>query len=95
MESEVNLTRKIGIEIEFVAPIIGHGTNHDVQELLAQVLSNHGIQACSRGYTQHPLPSDCQLAVEHDASLRDESKYRGFSWSKLEVKTKPMLWDEV
>ncbi len=95
MESVINPTRKIGIEIEFVAPIIGRGNNHDVQDLLAQVLTNHGIQAVSRGYTQQPLPSNCQLAVEHDASLRDESKYRGFSWSKLEVKTKPMLWDEV
>ena len=95
VESEINLNRKIGIEIEFVAPIIGRGSNHDVQELLAQVLSNHGIRSCSRGYTQQPLPSDCQLAVEHDASLHDESKYRGLSWSKLEIKTAPMLWDEV
>ena len=95
VESDINVNRKIGIEIEFVAPIIGRGSSHDVQELLAQVLSNHGIRSCSRGYTQQPLPSDCQLAVEHDASLRDESRYRGLSWSKLEVKTAPMLWDEV
>lgn len=95
MESEINLNRKIGIEIEFVAPIIGCGTNRDVQELLAQILSNHGIQSCSRGYTQQPLPPDCQLAVEHDASLHDESKYRGLSYSKLEVKTMPLLWNEV
>ena len=95
MESEINHNRKIGIEIEFVAPIIGRGTNRDVQELLAQVLSNDGIRSCSRGYTQQPLPPGCQLAVEHDASLHDESRYRGLSWSKIEVKTAPMLWDEV
>ena len=95
MESEINVNRKIGIEIEFVAPIIGRGSNHDVQELLAQVLTNHGIQSCSRGYTQRPLPHGYQLAVEHDASLHDESKYRGLSWSKLEVKTAPLCWDEV
>ena len=76
-----------GIEIEFVAPIIGRGTNQDVQALLAQILTNQGIQSCSRGYTHQPLPSDCQLAVEHDTSLQDESRYRGLSWSKLEVKT--------
>ena len=76
VESEINVNRKIGIEIEFVAPIIGRGTNHDVQELLAQVLTNDGIQACSRGYTQPPLPSGLQLAVEPDGSLRDESRYR-------------------
>jgi len=95
VESEINSNRKIGIEIEFVAPIIGTGTNRDVQELIAQVLRNHGIPSCSRGYTPQPLPPGCQLAVEHDASLHDESKYRGLSWSKLEVKTSPMLWDEV
>jgi len=95
VESQANLNRKLGIEIEFVAPIIGRGSNRDVQELLAQVLSNHGIRSCSRGYTHQPLPRGCHLAVEHDASLRDESKYRGLSWSKLEVKTAPMLWHEV
>lgn len=95
VESEINSNRKIGIEIECLVPIVGIGSNRDVQELIAQVLTNHGIQSCSRGYTQQPLPRDCQLAVEHDASLHDESKYRGLSWSKLEIKTSPMLWDEV
>ena len=95
VESEVNPNRKIGIEIEALAPIIGRGTSQDVQALLAQVLTNHGIQSCSRGYTQRPLPHGCQLAVEHDASLHDESRFRGLSWSKLEIKTAPMVWDEV
>lgn len=95
MESGINFHRKIGIEIEFVAPIVGRGTNQDVQALLAQVLTNQGIQSCARGYTPRPLPPHCQLAVEHDTSLRDESRYRGLAWSKLEVKTAPMLWDEV
>lgn len=95
VESQINANRKIGIEIECVVPIVGNGTNRDVQALLARILTNQGIQACSRGYTQQPLPATCQLAVEHDASLRDESKYRGLSWSKIEVKTAPMLWDEV
>lgn len=95
MQSQVNLNRKIGVAIEVVAPIIGTGNNRDVQDLLAQVLSNHGIPSCSRGYTQQPLSPGCRLAVEHDASLHDESKYRGIAWSKLEIKTAPMLWDEV
>jgi Putative amidoligase enzyme len=95
VESNINPNRKIGIEIEFVAPIIGTGTNRDVQELIANVLTQSGIQAVSRGYSRHPLPRGVQIAVEHDASLQDESKYRGLSWSKLEVKTSPMLWDEV
>jgi hypothetical protein len=95
VESAINISRKIGIEIEFVAPIIGTGSNYDVQQLIAQVLTNHGISACARGYTHHPLPHGYQLAVEHDTSLQDESRYRGLSWSKLEVKTSPMQWDDI
>lgn len=95
MESEINLNRKIGIEIECVVPIIGRGSNQDVQELLAQVLTNQGIRSCSRCYTPEPLPANCQLAVEHDGSLEPESKYSGLSWSKIEVKTSPMTWHEV
>ncbi len=74
MESIINLNRKIGIEIEVVVPIIGRGENRDVQDLLAEVLSNQGIQAVSRAYTQRDLPHDCMFAIEHDASLSDESK---------------------
>ena len=95
MEATINQQRKMGIEIECVLPIIGRGSNEDVQSLLAQVLTNHGVRACSRGYTHRSLPQDCQLAIEHDTSIRDESRYRGLSWSKIEVKTAPMLWEEV
>lgn len=95
MEATINRQRKMGIEIECVLPIIGRGSNEDVQSLLAQVLSNHGVQACSRGYTHRSLPADCRLAIEHDTSIRDESRYRGLTWSKIEAKTAPMLWEEV
>ena len=94
MQSKIT-SRKIGIEIECVVPIIGTGENSDVQRLLAQVLTNHGIRSIARSYTQQAVPSGCKLAIEHDMSLRDESTYAGLRWSKLECKTMPMTWAEV
>ena len=94
MESTIT-DRLIGIEIEIVVPIIGRGDNADVQNLLAEVLTNQGLSSVSRGYCRQPIPNGCKLAVEHDASLRDESKYQGLRWSKIEVKTAPMAWSEM
>ena len=94
MQSEIT-NRKLGIEIEVVVPIIGQGEGRDVQDLLARVLSNHGIPAVSRGYTRHAIPTGCLLAIEHDASLQDETRYQGLRWSKLEIKTAPMSWSEL
>ncbi len=94
MESKIT-DRLIGIEIECVIPIIGVGDNRDVQRLLAEVLTSQGIPAISRSYTQQALPHGCKLAIEHDGSLRDESKYAGLRWSKIEAKTMPMTWGQV
>ncbi len=35
------------------------------------------------------------FAIEHDVSLRDESRYDGLRWSKIEAKTAPMTWEEI
>lgn len=94
MESTIT-DRKLGVEIECVVPIIGRGDNSDVQELLAQVLSNHGVAAVARGYSHSQIPAGCKIVVEHDSSLRDESKYEGLRWSKIEVKTAPMTYREL
>lgn len=94
MESQIT-NRLIGIEIECVVPIIGAGDNRDVQNLIAEVLTNQGIRTTSRSYTHQPVPSGCKLAIEHDMSLRDESKYAGLRWSKIEAKTMPMTWVQV
>ncbi|MFQ5501993.1 MAG: amidoligase family protein, partial [Phycisphaerae bacterium] len=94
MESKIT-NRLIGIEIECVLPIIGAGENSDVQRLLAEVLTHQGIRSVARGYTQRPVPSGCRLAIEHDTSLQDESKYSGLRWSKIEAKTMPMTWTQV
>jgi hypothetical protein len=95
MLAEINHDRQIGIEIEVVVPIIGVGENRDVQRLIAEVLTNHGIQSFSRGYTHQPVPAGSKFAIEHDVSLRDESRYAGLRWSKIEAKTAPMTWDEI
>ena len=91
MESKIT-ERLIGVEAEAIAPIIGTGSGEDVQRLLASVLSNQGIRAIARGYSQQPLPNGTLIAVEHDSSLRDESRYAGLRWSRLEIKTMPMTF---
>jgi len=95
MQAGINHDRRIGIEIEVVVPIIGVGENRDVQRLIAEVLTNHGIQSFSRGYTHQPVPTGSKFAIEHDVSLRDESRYAGLRWSRIEAKTAPMTWNEV
>lgn len=95
MEARISDTRLVGVEIECVVPIIGRGENIDVQSLLATVLTNAGMPAIARSYSRAPTPSGCKLVVEHDSSLRDESKYAGLSWSKLEIKTAPMVYREL
>jgi hypothetical protein len=94
MQSAIT-NRLIGIEIECVLPIIGSGENQDVQALLASVLSSQGIPSISRSYTHRSIPTGCKMAIEHDVSLRDESKYAGLRWSKIEAKTMPMTWTEI
>lgn len=88
-------SRKIGIEIEVVVPIIGRGDNRDVQDLIASILTNQGLCAVARNYTRQELPADALFAVEHDTSLCDEHRYPGLRWSKVELKTAPMPWNEI
>jgi hypothetical protein len=95
MESSINQDRRIGVEVEFVLPILGAGNNLDVQQLLATVLSNHGMPAIARCYSRQPLPSGCDIAVEHDTSLRDETRYVGVRWARIELKTAPMTWQRI
>ena len=87
--------RKLGLEVECLIPVVGTGSGRDVQNLLAQVLSNHGVSAIPRGYCREPIPHGCLLAVEHDSSLQDEARYRGLRWSKIELKTCPMTHAEL
>ena len=95
MQSSINLRRKIGVEIEVVVPIVGRGENRDVQQLIAEILTNQGLRAFARNYSHAPLPAAYQFAIEHDMSLQDESRYQGLRWSKIEIKTAPMTWADL
>ena len=95
MQAVINPHRKIGVEIEVVVPIVGTGDNQDVQRLLAEILTNQGLRSVARGYSRCPIPSGTMFAVEHDMSLRDESRYAGLRWSKIELKTAPMTWPDL
>jgi hypothetical protein len=95
MEASINATRTIGVEVEFVIPIIGHGENYDVQRLIADVLTRQGLPAVCRGYSHQPIPTEAIFAVEHDSSLRDEERFSGVRWAKVELKTAPLSWAEL
>ncbi len=45
MEATINATRKIGVEVECILPIIGVGENVDVQRLLSERVAVHAEQA--------------------------------------------------
>jgi len=95
VEAKINPNRLIGVEIEIVTAIVGVGDNMDVQRLLADILTRQGLHAVARGYSHESIPAGCLLAVEHDTSLRDESRFPGLRWSKLEVKTAALPWPEI
>jgi hypothetical protein len=84
--------RLLGVEIECVVPIIGRGEGIDVQQLLADVLNAQGIRAIARSYCHQPIPNGYTVSVEHDTSLRDEQRFAGLRWSKIEVKTAPVTY---
>ena len=88
--AELNHTRPLGAEFEAVAPIVGAGGNHDVQQTFANVFSSNGLRSTARAYSHQPIPQGYDLAVESDSSLRPESQFQGVSWSNIEIKTRPL-----
>lgn len=80
--------RTLGGEFECCVPIVGNGSNLDVQRQIASILTSNGIRAGYRGYSHLPLPPNIDVMVETDASVRGESRYMGISWATLEVKTR-------
>jgi hypothetical protein len=95
VEAAINPNRRIGVEVELVLPILGLGENLDVQRLVASVLTNQGLAAVARCYSRQPVPAGHLFCVEHDTSLRDESRYTGIRWAKIELKTAPLTWDRL
>ncbi|HRY71327.1 MAG TPA: amidoligase family protein [Phycisphaerae bacterium] len=87
--------RRMGLELEFVVPVIGTGETRDVQELLARILTNQGIPSHVRPYSHAMIPVGFDLCVEHDSSLTGDTRYSGITWAQVEVKTRPMTYPEV
>ena len=86
---EATLTnRRLGCEFEFALPIVGGGSGHDVQRVLATVLTANGLIACSRPYCHDPLPPQVDLAVECDSSVRGMDDMPGIAWASIELKTR-------
>lgn len=88
LTAELSRTRRLGAEFEFAIPQIGTGDASDVRRILADILNQNGVSAVAREYSHRPVPPGCDVAVEYDASIRGESRYRGIRWQNIELKTR-------
>jgi len=86
--ANLNATRRMGAEFEMTIPSVSGGTGGDVQRTLARILSSNGVRAVDRAYTHARVPSNSDITVEYDSSIRGESRYQGISWHSIEVKTR-------
>ena len=68
--------------------LVGRGSGGDIQQTLANVLTANNLRAYSRSYSHAPLQEGMDIAVEHDSSVRGESRFQGVSWHSIEVKTR-------
>lgn len=97
--AELNRHRGMGAEFECAVPIIGAGDGRSVQDVIAAVLTANGIRACSRVYQHTPLPPNCDVAVETDASVQGEQRFAGVRWARIEVKTRVLAgvddWEAI
>ncbi|MGC4033267.1 MAG: amidoligase family protein [Tepidisphaeraceae bacterium] len=91
--------RTIGAEFEMAVPCVGVGGGLDVQRTLATVLSANGVRALARPYCREPVPAGVDVTVEHDSSIRGETRYAGIVWHSVEIKTRVLNgiadWEEV
>lgn len=85
--SSLNRTRKIGPEFEGYIILTGSGDARSAQDSLAHALSQNGVPSIARHYSHDPLPPGIKAAVEYDASIVPEQRYRGIRWAAIEVKT--------
>lgn len=97
--AELSRNRRLGVEFEVAVPQVGAGQSDDVRRTLAQVLSANGVPSVVRGYSHREVPEGSDVAVEYDASVRGESRYRGIRWVSVEVKTRILSgmddWERV
>lgn len=99
LTADLNRTRRLGVEFEFAIPQIGVGSDGDVRRALAEILSQNGVAAVAREYSHHPVPPGRDVAVEYDASIRGESRFRGIRWHQIELKTRVLNgideWEQI
>lgn len=88
LNAEIDRTRRIGTEFEFVLPQMGTGTGDDVRRTLAEVLTANGLPTVARRYSHQPVPANADLAVESDASVDGQRRYTGIRWQSVELKTR-------
>lgn len=69
-------------------PVVGSGGGHEVQLVVARVLTANGVRTIARPYSHEPLPAGVDVAVEYDSSVTGESRYQGITWVPIEVKTR-------
>ena len=97
--AELSRNRRLGVEFEVAVPQVGGGQSDDVRRTLAQALSANGVPSVVRGYSHRDVPDGADVAVEYDASVRGESRYRGIRWVSVEVKTRILSglddWERV
>ena len=88
LTSELNRTRRMGVEIEVTVPIVGGGGANELRQTMARIMTQNGLPAVARAYSQTPVPEGCDVAVEHDGSITGETEYRSIDFVPVEVKTK-------
>jgi hypothetical protein len=92
--SELNRTRLIGQEFELFLPTLGNLGQRELQQSLANILNANGLRTVVRGYDRSPIPSGFDWACEVDSSIRAESPYAGITHVAIELKCRPVTYDE-
>jgi len=90
--ASLNRSRSLGVEHEFAAVLVGHGSGMDVQNVIASVLGANDLTALARAYSKQPFTTD--LAVEYDSSVQGTSEWRGVTHLPIELKTRVLNYDE-
>lgn len=91
LEASINMTRRIGIEIECLAIDIGGSDANTYRQRLADIFTRNGLPAVARPYSHAPVPSGALFCIEYDSSLvPDHRGYQGITFHNLEIKTKPL-----
>jgi len=88
LTAELNRTRRLGCEFEMTLPRMGNSSGTDVQNTLAEILTANGLPSIARGYSNQPVPSGYDLAVEYDSSIRGHSEWLNVPYASIELKTR-------